>query len=290
MSPGRASWAGGSVQKLRPRRDDSKPIQSSNTQSPKSPAPHGLQASIKPVRRSLLSPGVTRLEGPGPRLPGIRCPYCSERFLSDDRKEDHLNTEHVADSADTSEAAMARPLVLLRGLVFERRVRLRAERLVNEPQPEKPITPKVSVGATPKMLSNKPANVVPNSRRFVQSAPSRSARVMVQCPECPSLVREDHLQKHRSKIHGMRKATPPIAASTVRKSSKVKASSRPHRPAPGNDLKKIPQGDAGEKLIENPNYREERRLDGSRDYWQIREIGRFGSHPSYDDCDDESRP
>jgi hypothetical protein len=36
------------------------------------------------------------------------------------------------------------------------------------------------------------------------------------------------------------------------------------------------------------DYREERRLDGSRDYWQIREDGLFGSHPSYDDCDDES--
>jgi hypothetical protein len=35
---------------------------------------------------------------------------------------------------------------------------------------------------------------------------------------------------------------------------------------------------------------EERRLDGSRDYWQIREEGRFGSHPSYDACDDESAP
>jgi hypothetical protein len=37
-------------------------------------------------------------------------------------------------------------------------------------------------------------------------------------------------------------------------------------------------------------YRENRRLDGSRDYWQLREEGRFGSHPSFDSCDDESTP
>ena len=38
------------------------------------------------------------------------------------------------------------------------------------------------------------------------------------------------------------------------------------------------------------NYWLERRLDGSRDYSQFRERGRFGSHPAYDDCDDESAP
>lgn len=38
------------------------------------------------------------------------------------------------------------------------------------------------------------------------------------------------------------------------------------------------------------NYWFERRLDGSRDYSQFREGGRFGSHPAYDECDDESAP
>jgi len=38
------------------------------------------------------------------------------------------------------------------------------------------------------------------------------------------------------------------------------------------------------------NYWVERRRDGSRDYWQFRETGRFGSHPTYDDCGDESAP
>jgi hypothetical protein len=39
-----------------------------------------------------------------------------------------------------------------------------------------------------------------------------------------------------------------------------------------------------------PDPREERRLDGSRDYFVFRDHGQFGSHPSFDACDDESDP
>jgi hypothetical protein len=190
-----------------------------------------------------------------------------------------VKAEHIADNADTSQAAMAKPLVSVKGRVFERRVRLRTEQLGNEPQPEKPSTPKVSVDTLPKVLSNNPANVVPNSRRFVSGPSVRSARALVQCPECPNRIREDRFQKHLLQQHGTRKTTLPVAASAIRKSSST---------APGNT--ELPQKDGDEKLIQKPNYREERRLDGSRDYWQIREIGRFGSHPSYDNCDDESAP
>lgn len=35
-------------------------------------------------------------------------------------------------------------------------------------------------------------------------------------------------------------------------------------------------------------YEENKRLDGSRDYWELREYGKFGSHPSFDDMSDES--
>lgn len=52
-----------------------------------------------------------------------------------------------------------------------------------------------------------------------------------------------------------------------------------------------PAGDDNdERARELNNYWEERRLDGARDYWQVREEGRFGSHPSFDSCDDESAP
>ena len=33
-----------------------------------------------------------------------------------------------------------------------------------------------------------------------------------------------------------------------------------------------------------------RKLDGSGDYWRIRDDGRFGSHPSFDNMNDESKP
>jgi hypothetical protein len=38
------------------------------------------------------------------------------------------------------------------------------------------------------------------------------------------------------------------------------------------------------------NHREERRLDGSRDYWMFREGGQFGSHAVFDECSDEADP
>jgi hypothetical protein len=44
------------------------------------------------------------------------------------------------------------------------------------------------------------------------------------------------------------------------------------------------------QLSELENYWVERRRDGSRDYSQFRESGKFGSYPSYDDCGDESAP
>ena len=48
--------------------------------------------------------------------------------------------------------------------------------------------------------------------------------------------------------------------------------------------------DRDENVNEIDNYWEARRLDGSRDYGQIREDAQFGSHPSYDGCDVESSP
>lgn len=45
-----------------------------------------------------------------------------------------------------------------------------------------------------------------------------------------------------------------------------------------------------EMSSEITNYWRERRLDGSRDFWQIRDNGEFGSYPLYDDCSDESAP
>jgi hypothetical protein len=51
-----------------------------------------------------------------------------------------------------------------------------------------------------------------------------------------------------------------------------------------------PGVDSRENTPCEPYHRGERRLDGSRDYSQIRDYGQFGSHPLYDDCGDESVP
>ena len=136
-----------------------------------------------------------------------------------------------------------------------------------------------------------------------RSAPSASARLgLVQCPKCPSPVRSDHLQRHLRKAHGVGAAASvkpgaaqavSLAQRPVRKLTKKVAAggtSRYRAMATGTGQSGPVQDDADERLSSIDNHWEERRLDGSRDYWQIREEGRFGSHPSYDDCDDESAP
>lgn len=60
---------------------------------------------------------------------------------------------------------------------------------------------------------------------------------------------------------------------------------------------KVQENLEGEKVNNNPKSPYERDLDGnqagrksdgSRDYYRHRENGKYGSHPSYDDFDDES--
>jgi uncharacterized C2H2 Zn-finger protein len=96
---------------------------------------------------------------------------------------------------------------------------------------------------------------------------------MAQCPYCPAVVRAKKYRKH------LRKAHPGISGTRVNGAVSDSVSAKS-----GHIIK------ADESQSESKSYREERRLDGARDYSQVRESGRFGSHPSYDDCGDESVP
>jgi hypothetical protein len=70
-----------------------------------------------------------------------------------------------------------------------------------------------------------------------------------------------------------------------------KTLARPSRPGIVTAQRTIQTGQVLDApLNENATYWEDRRLDGSRGYWRYREEGRFGSHPSFDSCDDESAP
>lgn len=101
----------------------------------------------------------------------------------------------------------------------------------------------------------------------------RSRAELTRCGSCDVLVRCDRLEKHKRRVHGP-----------------------PKRRDPGQQLASAISPDwlvksTGVKGFDaNLERKQNRRLDGSRDYWLIREDGRFGSHPSFDSCDDESGP
>jgi hypothetical protein len=61
-------------------------------------------------------------------------------------------------------------------------------------------------------------------------------------------------------------------------------------PRPNSPRRSGPQRSEGESDVHTAPEGNERRLDATRDFWQIRENGRFGSHSSHDDHSDESEP
>ncbi len=147
--------------------------------------------------------------------------------------------------------------------------------------------------ATPKRINASKSVAIP-----------RTNRPLVKCTRCPNpvLVREDHMARHLRKCHGVLGERPMISGTTTPVPAQ-KTRGRKPQPAPSNIKRttESPRGgvetvggfmssDCDERPNEIDNHRIERRLDGSRDYWQIREEGRFGSHPSFDSCDDESAP
>lgn len=160
---------------------------------------------------------------------------------------------------------------------------------------------KVHSAPRPSYLSWKPRS------RISMRAGTNVTRMLVPCPKCSSSVRSDHLQSHLRRIHGSDAAAPQDVVSPTINSSPKAPSGRERRPkltrkvASGGNVRYralcTGSGHSGpshddndERVASVDNYWEERRLDGSRDYSQIREDGRFGSHPSYDACDDESAP
>jgi len=239
--------------------------------------------------------------------PTFYCPYCAARFGSEARVDAHVDAEHVAGANDTSEQAKTKPFVRIGGRVFERRSLQRAK------QPPLALQAKSQSAGAPMVRQNPPESARASASTVSLPAnspliPQRGGakRPLVRCPNCPSPVREDRLARHLRNHHGIAqgastpsmpikrqslangrppqpdmKATRKAMARTNKRSRALAAGKGYSGPAPDS-------GDNG--LSEIDNYWEERRLDGSRDYWQVREEGRFGSHPSYDDCDDESAP
>jgi hypothetical protein len=92
------------------------------------------------------------------------------------------------------------------------------------------------------------------------------------CPHCRFPIRRTLLPEHIARAHGR----PRSRDTGRRRSSPDEGASSAGR-----------QGGAGMTASEGA---EQRRLDATRDYWPIRESGRFGSHSSHDDFGDDSTP
>lgn len=119
--------------------------------------------------------------------------------------------------------------------------------------------------------SHKPAAPLIKSSLDLASQPV-NVRGHIKCPHCVSFVKPAKIHGHIETVHG-RKLPPSRRA--IRAGSSTTADSMPSRSSPS---------------LQRDDHLENRRLDASRDYWRYREGGRFGSHPSYDDCGDESKP
>jgi len=259
-------------------------------------------------RRNFQAPEAKAAEDP--YIPALGCPYCPARFNSDERMEAHISAEHVASGTDAGDEAGSKPLVRVGGRNFDRRALRRAEqrqlKRLSGPQQL------AAQGKSRSGYASRPGTKTPAVAPMKQSqlVPASGTRpCLVHCPKCPSPVRADRLQKHLRDKHNRGNTTAIIAAPTKPTSAAIRSSPQPpshkltrkvrkratvsavslHPSAAKGDGNNGPAEDDA-VVGELDNYREERRLDGSRDYSQFREEGKFGSHPSYDDCDDESAP
>jgi hypothetical protein len=108
---------------------------------------------------------------------------------------------------------------------------------------------------------------------------------LYQCPFCPAVFKRKNRKKHIRKVHSSLEQQTQRRSGGRSNTTSNKRLTRTTRANPetnsrGNDW--LP----GEKS----NHEEERRLDGARDYFQLRDHGQFGSHSTYEDYSDESAP
>ena len=116
-------------------------------------------------------------------------------------------------------------------------------------------------------------------------AHSEGKKTIIVCKNCGAEILERKLYQHKKKC----KKT----AKKAKDYNKNKNDIRYNLSTPIESSKNTPKY----KQIIKPNievfnskleYKEERKLDGSRDYYTFKEQGKFGSHSVFDDMNDES--
>jgi hypothetical protein len=103
----------------------------------------------------------------------------------------------------------------------------------------------------------------------------------IECKTCHTELKLKNLSRHMRHVHKMMRPAPAQKPTGKQSRSTLRVAAMPtHVAEPDDD-------DTGEL----DDYATERRLDGSHDFWSLREeSGQFGSYPSFDDFDDESEP
>ena len=225
----------------------------------------------------------------------LPCPYCPRHLTSNGRREHHIDQEHTALVTDPAEIRAAKPLIKWAdGNVYESPYTKKStadaamtqSSAMNLSRKQESVhTPAISsLAISSSAVSMKEPNYKP--KKAVPAAPiSVISGGRVLCTKCGVVVKPSNLQKHLAKncpvALGLQSATTPRLLRRLAKSAKSKKPKKKssflsqHLSAP----------------LESPTeYVENRRLDATRDFYQIRDHGRFGSHSSYDDLGDESAP
>ncbi len=130
------------------------------------------------------------------------------------------------------------------------------------------------------MASHKAVPILPKQQSLFPETGS-------QCPICGCALKPSRAARHLKRVHqshvdGSDGTSPVIGGSSNRRT--LQKGQLSAKSGSAESVSSTTQGGSPADV----NF--ERRLDGSRDSWKIRENGRFGSHSSYDQMDDESEP
>jgi hypothetical protein len=150
--------------------------------------------------------------------------------------------------------------------------------------------------------SGSPLPVPAGSVRFLEREVT-----MAICPLCHCQLREwklpKHLKKKCPKVRSERvengnpnllnrpaNAPAPNEKLSGKPVTRLRSSGNAHLASPSSKPDHANRSERKRTFPEDHDGRQNRKLDGSRDFAQFRDRGQFGSYPSFDSCDDESHP
>ena len=271
------------------------------------------KSSSPPITEKLI-PLHKNPTQPAPPFQPARCRYCEEPVFSSDRAEQHMDEHHTAPSRGVE---LEKPWYREAGRIWDRSAMEASERRIGGREMSRTIVcpgkalhpPSIPLAEKPITLKKRGPEIVrtPDGCSAIPKAKNTSASgiqlAQGKCGVCGISMPTSSLAKHLKRKHSQIPSSQNPALSRLGQSKKK--ASRGFFGRPKEELKRLAEAPQrtvpplldGMAPIDEPStsnlleeYRENRRLDGSRDYWQIREEGGFGSHSSFDDMGDEADP